>query len=297
MQKLQGTILIIISSIAFGTMAVLAPVAYKAGTTPITLLFLRFLISGGIMFVWMLVKGIPLPRGRTLLGLILIGAVWYVAQTMAYFTALSMTAAGLVGLLLYLYPAIVALIGAIAYRERLSKARFGALGLALLGTAFTVKPDGEGFSLGIILAITASILYAGYVVISDKLMAGVDPRSATTVIMLSTGISFGGIVAIRGFQGPSEFSGWIAILGTVICSIIALGGFFAGMKIVGSTNAAILSTTEPFIIVGLAVWWLGERLEISQLFGGILILLAVIFLTRTNLNDNKKLARDKRSEY
>jgi drug/metabolite transporter (DMT)-like permease len=273
-------------------MAVLAPLAYKAGATPITLLFLRFLIAGVIMVGWMLVRRIPFPHGKTLLGLIAIGGVWYVAQTLAYFTALSMTAAGLVGLLLYLYPAIVALIGAIAFRERLSKAKLGALGLALLGTAFTLKPDGDGFSLGIVLALTAAFLYAGYIVVGGKLMEKVDIRSATAVIMLSTGVSFGGIVAIRGFQAPNEISGWVAIAATVICSIIALGTFFAGLEKVGSTNAAILSTTEPFVTVGLAAWWLGERLEFSQLLGGILILFAVIFLTRAGLEENQKLAEN-----
>ncbi|MBT3189328.1 MAG: DMT family transporter [Anaerolineae bacterium] len=292
MQKFQGALLVIISSIAFGTMAVLAPLAYKAGATPITLLFLRFLIAGVIMVGWMLVRRIPFPHGKTLLGLIAIGGVWYVAQTLAYFTALSMTAAGLVGLLLYLYPAIVALIGAIAFRERLSKAKLGALGLALLGTAFTLKPDGDGFSLGIVLALTAAFLYAGYIVVGGKLMEKVDIRSATAVIMLSTGVSFGGIVAIRGFQAPNEISGWVAIAATVICSIIALGTFFAGLEKVGSTNAAILSTTEPFVTVGLAAWWLGERLEFSQLLGGILILFAVIFLTRAGLEENQKLAEN-----
>ena len=292
MQKFQGALLVIISSIAFGTIAVLAPLAYKAGATPITLLFLRFLIAGVIMVGWMLVRRITFPHGKTLLGLIAIGGVWYVAQTLAYFTALSMTAAGLVGLLLYLYPAIVALIGAIAFRERLSKAKLGALGLALLGTAFTLKPDGDGFSLGIVLALTAAFLYAGYIVVGGKLMEKVDIRSATAVIMLSTGVSFGGIVAIRGFQAPNEISGWVAIAATVICSIIALGTFFAGLEKVGSTNAAILSTTEPFVTVGLAAWWLGERLEFSQLLGGILILFAVIFLTRAGLEENQKLAEN-----
>ncbi|MBT3336759.1 MAG: DMT family transporter [Anaerolineae bacterium] len=283
MQKIQGALLIIISSIAFGTMAVLAPLAYKAGATPITLLFLRFLIAGIIMVGWMLVARIPFPRGKTLLGLILIGGIWYVAQTLAYFTALSMTAAGLVGLLLYLYPAVVALIGAIAFKEHLTKPKLAALGLALLGTAFTLKPNGDGFSLGVLLALTAAVLYAGYIVVGKILMEDVDPRSATAIIMLSTGVSFGGIVALRGFQPPSEISGWVAIAATVLCSIIALGTFFTGLEKVGSTNAAILSTIEPFVTVGLAAWWLGERLDQIQLLGGVLILLAVVFLTQQEL--------------
>ena len=47
-RRLSGVLLIIVSAVSFGTLAVLAPIAYRAGTDPISLLFLRFAIAAAI---------------------------------------------------------------------------------------------------------------------------------------------------------------------------------------------------------------------------------------------------------
>jgi drug/metabolite transporter (DMT)-like permease len=280
---LYGVLLVIVSAVAFGTMAVLAPVAYNAGTNPITLLFLRFMISGLAMMVTMIVQRVEFPKGRLLLGLVLMGGVWYVVQSLAYFTALTMASVGLVVLLLYLYPALVVLISAVALKERITKPKLLALGLALVGTILTIGPSGEGELLGVLLALSAALLYATYIVVGDRLMKQVEALPATTVIMLSAGVSYGGIVAVRGFRPPIAMTGWMAIIATVVCSIIAIGTFFAGLERVGSSNAAILSTVEPFVTVGLAALLLNERIAPVRLAGGFCILVAVVFLARAEL--------------
>jgi hypothetical protein len=45
MKRLSGVLLVLASAVAFGAMAVLAPTAYRAGTNPISLLFLRFALA------------------------------------------------------------------------------------------------------------------------------------------------------------------------------------------------------------------------------------------------------------
>jgi len=288
MKKLYGVLLVVVSAAAFGAMAVLAPVAYHAGTNPITLLFLRFTIAGLAMTILMIVRKKEFPRGRLLLSLVLMGGVWYVAQSLAYFTALTMASAGLVALLLYLYPALVALISAIVFREQMTKPKLASLGLALAGTVLTIGPSGEGESLGILLALTAALLYAMYIVVGGELMERVEALAATTVIMLAAGISYGGIVAFHGFQAPRETRGWMAIIATAGCSIIAIGTFFSGLKKVGAANAAVLSTVEPLVTVGLAASLLRERIEVVQLAGGVCILIAVVFLARGELVVNQQ---------
>ena len=79
-----GTLLALVSSVAFGAMALFARAAYAAGVTPITLLFLRFSIAALCMFVVVLARGERLPRGRTLLGLVLMGGVGYVGQSFSF---------------------------------------------------------------------------------------------------------------------------------------------------------------------------------------------------------------------
>jgi drug/metabolite transporter (DMT)-like permease len=217
------------------------------------------------------------------LGLVLMGGVWYFAQSLIYFTALTITSTGLVGLLLYLYPALVTLISAVAFKEPVTRPKLVALALALVGSVLTIGPEAEGQILGAILALLAALLYAGYLVAGDRLMKQVSPVPATTVIMLSTGAAYGGLVALRGFQPPQATFGWVAVGVTVLLSIVAIGALFAGIERVGSTNSAILSTVEPVVIVTLAALLLGEPLDPLRIVGGLCILLAVVFLARGGL--------------
>jgi uncharacterized membrane protein len=125
-----GLLLIAISAASFGVMPILARFAYAAGADPITTLWLRFGIAAVVMTVIMLVRRMPFPRGRVLLGLVLMGAVGYAGVSLAYFTALTMASAGLVALLLYLYPALVMLLSVLFLRERLSRVKVEVLFLA-----------------------------------------------------------------------------------------------------------------------------------------------------------------------
>jgi len=263
--------LVVISAASFGTLAVLAPLAYRAGTNPITLLFLRFIIAGAVMVAVMVVRRVSFPKGKLLLGLVLMGGVWYVMQTLAYFTALRMASAGLVVLLLYLYPPLVTLLSGLVLKERVTKSKVVALGVAMGGTVLTIGPSGEGEIGGIILALSAALLYASYIVVVGVLLQRVDPFPATTVIMLAAGVAYGGIVALGGFEPPGTGAGWWAIITSAVLSIAALGTFFAGVERIGSANAAILSTVEPVVTVVLAGLLLGERIEPLRVVGGMCI--------------------------
>jgi len=62
------------------------------------------------------------------------GGDGYVGQSFCYFTALTMASAGLVAILLYLYPAIVTILSVLLFKERMTGLKILALILALVGT-------------------------------------------------------------------------------------------------------------------------------------------------------------------
>jgi drug/metabolite transporter (DMT)-like permease len=70
-------------------------------------------------------------------------------------TAIQYASAGLVALLLYLYPAFVAALSVLFLKERLTPTRLAALVLATVGAALTADPQG-GQVTGILLAISSS---------------------------------------------------------------------------------------------------------------------------------------------
>jgi drug/metabolite transporter (DMT)-like permease len=152
MKQLTGIVLIAISAALFGTLAIFGRLLYAEGLDTFTLLFLRFGIAGAIMGFVQLLRRKPFPRGRILLQLSAMGALGYVGQSYFYLSAIKYASAGLVALLLYLYPMFVFVLSVIFLREKVTWIKILALVLALLGTALTVDPAG-GRLQGILLAI------------------------------------------------------------------------------------------------------------------------------------------------
>lgn len=278
----MGVLLIVISAASFGALPIFIRLAYRTGADPTTLLVLRYSIAAVVMVAIMFARKTPLPRGRILLGLVLMGAVGYVGQSFAYFTALTMASASLVALLLYLYPAIVTMLSALFFKERLTAAKVGALTLALVGTALTIGPTGSGRVPGILLAIAAAVIYSVYILVGSRIIPHASAIAASTTVITAAAAVYIGIVAVRGPTFPQTFFGWADIFAIALVStVLPIVTFLAGLERVGPTKASTLSTFEPVMSVMLAILILGETISPLQVLGGALILAAVIVCSVT----------------
>ena len=280
MKQLTGILLIAISAASFGTLAIFGRFLYADGLDTFTMLFLRFGLAALLMLVIVLVRKEPFPGGKILLQLIGMGALGYVGQSFSYLTAIKFASAGLVALLLYLYPSFVFVLSVMVLREKVTSFKLAALVLALIGTALTVDPAG-GQLYGILLAVAAAGIYSIYIIVGTNVMKHVSAAQSSFVIFASAGAVYGTLMLFNGVHLPATSSGWVNIIGIVlIATVIPVVAFLAGLERIGPTNAAMLSTLEPVVTVLLAAWIFGERLKPIVLLGGLLILVAVIFLTR-----------------
>ncbi len=288
MKKLIGILLIAVSAASFGTLAIFGRYVYGDGMDIFTALFIRFGVSAVFMTVVLILRREPFPRGRILAQLIGMGAVGYVGQSYLYLTSIQYASAGLIALLLYLYPMFVFILSAIFLREKVTAVKVVSLVLALSGAALTVDPDG-GQLMGVALIIAAALVYSVYIVVGANVMKHVSAFQSSAVIFMSAGAVYGMLTFANGVHLPQSSVGWLAMLGMIVFStIIAITTFLAGLEIVGPTNAAMLSTLEPVVTVLLAAWLFGERLSPLTLLGGGLILAAVIALTRAELKNREK---------
>lgn len=279
MKQLTGILLIAVSAASFGTLAIFGRFLYADGLDTFTMLFLRFGIAAVLMAVILFVRREIFPRGKILLQLIGMGALGYVGQSFSYLTAIKYASAGLVALLLYLYPIFVLMLSVIVLRERVTWMKVVALVLALMGTALTVDPAG-GQVQGILLAICAALIYSVYIIVGTNVMKHVSPVQSSVVIFASASAVYGTLMAVNGVHLPASGSGWVGIAGIVlIATVIPVATFLAGLERIGPTNAAMLSTLEPVVTVLLAAWIFEERLKAIVMVGGGLILVAVILLT------------------
>jgi drug/metabolite transporter (DMT)-like permease len=280
-ERLRGILWVLLSAAGFGGMAIFAKLAYRDGVSLTTLLFLRFLLAGIVLAAWSGLRGLRWPRGRDFWLLVGMGGLGYVGQAYCYFAALRHASAGLVALLLYLYPALVTILSALLLKRRIGSGRAWAVAVALLGSALTVGGELHSGWLGITLGVGAALIYSGYILVGEGVMQRVAPQVAATIVILAAATVYGGLAIAEGLALPGTAEGWLAVAAIALFStLLAILGFFKGMEKLGAADASTLSTLEPLITLALAALILGEAVTALQLAGGALILAAVVYLAR-----------------
>jgi drug/metabolite transporter (DMT)-like permease len=283
----SGTLICIASAAAFGAMGVLGKLAYDDGATVGTLLATRFALAA-ILFWALMIAGRAtgelraLTRRDVLIALAL-GALGYAAQAGAYFTALARMDAGLLSLVLYTFPAIVAVAGILLGRDRLDARRLAALVLASAGLMLVLASAGTGDldPVGTALGLGAAVVYSVYILVTDSIAARMRPRVFSTLVCSGAAVTLTAGSALLGQLRPGELTvagwGWLACI-ALVSTVAAVSLLFAGIARVGPTVASILSTVEPVVTVLLAFLVFGEVLGGMQLLGGGLVLASVLVL-------------------
>ena len=301
-RRLIGIALIVISAFGFGSGTVLSKPIYAAGLDWLQLLAWRFAIGATLSWAWILVS----PRRRA--GLLRLGrrpalvaaglGVWYTGNAGTYYAGLQTVPASLAGVLVYLYPAIVAVLS-VRYATRLSGRRpWIALGIALVGVVLALGGIDLSAAVpvgGIALILASPLIYAGWIVLSARLAGErtdrlapegaaadrVDDAAAASALMTSAtaAVFVVGALATGRPLAPDQIppAAWpyLAAIGFA-GTFLAIQTFYAGSRRIGAAQAALVSTVEPAIIVTLAALFLHDVLRPIQLLGAVLIIAGVL---------------------
>jgi drug/metabolite transporter (DMT)-like permease len=288
-----GSALCIGSAIAFGAMAIFGKLAYDAGVGLLTLLFVRFSIAAPVLWIAALRRPGPFAgtSRRTLLAAFSLGAVGYAMQAGLYFAALARMDASLLSMLLYTFPARVVAAAIALGRETASRRRTGALLVSSGGLALVLLGAGAGTFdwLGAALGLGAAMTYTAYILVSDRVGGTLDALPLSALITTGAAITFGVAGSATGTLDTGFASeGWLWLASIAIVSTVTpIALFFAGLRRVGPSTAAILSTLEPLTTVALAFVVFGESLTGIQLAGAALVLGAAVSL---NLRPRRRTA-------
>ncbi len=275
------------SGAAFGAMAIFGKLAYGDGATIGTLLAVRFVLAAALFWALVLAGGgareVRALGGRDIVIGLALGGCGYAIQAGCFFAALERIDASLLSLLLYTFPAIVAVAAVALGRERIDGRRVAALGLAFGGLVLVMAGAGAGTldPLGAALGLGAAVVYSTYILVSDGIVGRVEPRVLSALVCTGAAASLTVVSALLGELRPGEVTpagwGWLACIAAV-STVAAISLFFAGLRRVGPTTASILATVEPLVTVLLAFLVFGETLGPVQLVGGTLVLTAVLVL-------------------
>ncbi|MFW5749103.1 MAG: EamA family transporter [Chloroflexota bacterium] len=166
----------------------------------------------------------------------------------------------------------------------LSVARGVALLLTSVGILLTVPEVLGGINavpvLGILLGLLGGFLSALHVVISNRVLRKQSRAEAATALNITGALLL--ILLLLPFRQPdlpAVTSAWLGLAGLATFGTLGSMFFFlAGLRRIGASQAAILSTFEPVLVLILSVLLLDEVLSPIQITGAALIILSVVVL-------------------
>jgi drug/metabolite transporter (DMT)-like permease len=298
-RRATGIALVLVSAAAFGSGSLFAQPVYAAGVDWMTLSAWRFLFGASLTWVFLLIsterrRGLRGMDRRAILAAIGLG-VLYVGNSGTYYAALETVSPSLAALVVYCYPAIVAVLS-LRFGRRLSGRRaWLALAISLVGVVLAVGGIDPAVSppvTGLLLAVASSVIYAVWVILAARLSG--ERREAVAVDVDDNGSATASVALIISATAvvywimalgtgrpvlPSEIpsSAWIGLVGVGVgATFIAIQTFYSGARRVGAAHAALISTAEPIWTIALASILFSIVLTPVQLLGGVFIIIGVL---------------------
>lgn len=275
----------VVSAACFGTLGVLTGLAYREGAQPLPLLTWRFALVSVLMGAYQLTRAprVLFDGVRDLGRYAALSLTGYGAASVCFFFALKEASASVVAVLLYTYPAMVAVLSALLFRERFRANRVAAIALTFAGCVLVVGLFAEtpaASPAGIALGLGAALGYSIFNLLSFRWLPGRSRVVMQTYTFGLSAIAIGAITLATG--GSLSPAGWTPALWGYLALIVAIPTFVAvtlylnGIRNLGAAQAAIVSTTEPLFTIAFAWMVLGERLTPAQMAGALLVVAGVV---------------------
>lgn len=294
-----GIVLTVVSAFSFGSGPLFAKPVYAEGVGWHVLMAWRFLVGAALAWGWLLLNphlraALRRLRRRDVAVSLALG-VLYTGNSATYFAGLETVSASLAALIVYVYPALVAVLSLQVGRPLEGRRAWGALGIALAGVALAVgniDVVGAPPMTGLLLIAASPVIYTVWIVLSARLSgegrtgvgadagARVNPLAAGTVMLSATAATYWiSALALDQPVLPAQIpaGAWFGLIGVgIVSTFIAVLAFYGGAHRIGAARASIVSTVEPIWTIVLAGLLLQESLGPLQLVGGAMILAGVV---------------------
>lgn len=276
--RIAGIPAIVLAALTWSTLGPFAAKVFETGMSASSLGFWRILITGALFMAHAQATRSPaLPRAlrprAALYGLSGIASMFVL-----YGLSLQQVGVAIATVLINTAPAWVALLSWAVYRERLAALGVLALGLTIAGVGFVAQPGrGDALSaLGLLYGLGSGLVYALY-----SLQGAGRLREAPAARVLAWAMPAGAL-ALSPFATWPAPAAWLPLLALcVLSTYLPFALYLYGLRTVDATRGATLLAIEPAFAITWAWIFLGERIQLGQLFGGALAIFGIALMTHS----------------
>jgi DME family drug/metabolite transporter len=294
--RLRGFSLVILATMCFSTSGIfISGVMQGGGVNPIALAFWRVLVTFTCLLVAL---GMLKPRllrvaRRDLPWLAGMGALAMGTFQVLWILSVMTNGVSVATVIQCTSPVLVTLLAWVIWREALTWQKWGAIALTCAGTCLVAGlTSSEGLQvsvLGLLIALGSALAYAGITLFTKKLTGHYNPW---TILMYGFGFAALALLPFQFGRPLPQPEGWqtYAYFAALIL-IPTIGGYTLyalGLRHLQASVASITAMAEvPFAAFNGYVF-LGERLDVIQALGALIVVAGVALLSwRPRGRDNK----------
>ncbi|MDR1135900.1 MAG: DMT family transporter [Clostridiales Family XIII bacterium] len=280
----KGLAWILIATVGFSVIPIIASMGFAENYTPVTLLFYRFFIAGIVFLIYCVLsrKKIALQDKSTVVAMCTAGGL-YSIQCIFFFSAFQYISSSVGEIVYHCYPLFVLPLAAVFLHESLTAQKIFGVVLAVAGTAVILYSPWELAEIkGIVYVFVSTFTSSFYMVFTKKYLGSIDSAALTmylcfvcAAVYFVYGLMKGELAAPTGYKA-FVYIGILSFWSTIV-------GFFAFMKAISLLTAgqvSVFSLLEPVFTVTLAYIMLGDKLAALQIAGALVILAGIIIYDR-----------------
>ena len=279
---LIGIVFILLASVAFGVGPVFAKELINIGYSTWDILLYPKIPIMLVIGIILIIRGVSLKVSKIqLVQLVLICSVSNGLTAILLVSSYRFLPIGLATMFHFIYPVLVTVFMAVAYKEKISVLKAFAIVLAIAGLCLILDLSGNMSLKGVILALSSGFAYAIYVIANRK--SSYKDLPALVIVLYSSVFNFIPVAVYQAASGrifiPS--TGWELLLiagNGLICGLFAFFMLILGIRRIGASNAAIANMFEPMTALVAGVVIFGDSIELRAYIGCVMVLLAILLI-------------------
>jgi len=256
---------------------------------PLAYSVLRFVIGTAVFALWVFLRERSLRVERRDLPLLaLCGAIGIFGNQIGFMYAVRYAPATTVSLLMITSPMFAALLAIALGHERVGWRHWAGIGIAGAGLVLVLRGSGASLDLtslrGDLFGLLMSASWGCYSVLIRPLMARYSAsRISVMVLIVGTPMMLPfawGQITSQDF-GSISAGGWAALVYSLFFSLVFTNiMWFGAIHSGGAARATALLPLQPVIGAVVAAIFLGERIALLELAGGVIVVVGILLTRR-----------------
>jgi drug/metabolite transporter (DMT)-like permease len=284
--KRRAYFFVIVAAISWGTIGIFGKKLNQFGFGTSQIVLIRAVGAAAALILFSLIKNKNLPKikPRDSIYFVGTGILSFVFFNWCYFIAINKTSLSVAAILLYTAPAIVMILSAILFKEKMTKKKLVSLMLTFAGCIFVtafVQGTGQKITIsGVLAGLGSGLGYALYSIFGRYALKKYDSITVTlyTFIFASMGlIPFTDIKEMISLFSNVNALYYAVALG-LIATVLPFLLYTKGLTYLETSKASIIATLEPIVATIIGIILYSEPLTLFKILGISLVIFALIIV-------------------